>query len=186
MDNKKTSQYDFEHVKKSEYIALEKKHSRTLKELKRLKQRNMTGLGYERFRIYLEFESILEKIVFAKKNGEQFFRLDGFNIPTNDLRYETFLNQTYCVECGLKASFIAIERSDYHGGIFHLNLYSLQNGIEVLMTRDHILPKSQNGSEHIENMQTMCTHCNGKKGAIIRDKELKLLTPNCYKETINI
>ncbi len=49
MDNEKLSQHnqcDFEHVRKSVYIALEKKHSRTLKELKKLKQRNVTGLGY--------------------------------------------------------------------------------------------------------------------------------------------
>jgi 5-methylcytosine-specific restriction endonuclease McrA len=32
------------------------------------------------------------------------------------------------------------------------------------MTRDHIQPKSKGGPETLENMQTMCTRCNGKKG----------------------
>ena len=32
------------------------------------------------------------------------------------------------------------------------------------MTKDHILPKSRGGKNHISNMQTMCCRCNSKKG----------------------
>lgn len=44
-------------------------------------------------------------------------------------------------------------------------MYALnEHGHEVLMTRDHIIPRSRGGSEGLENMQTMCTKCNSKKG----------------------
>ena len=37
------------------------------------------------------------------------------------------------------------------------------NGDEVLMTVDHILPKSKGGPHHIDNFQPMCMPCNMKK-----------------------
>jgi hypothetical protein len=47
----------------------------------------------------------------------------------------------------------------------HFNLYAMENGIEVLMTKDHILPVSHGGPEHLCNLQTMCMTCNLLKGA---------------------
>ena len=47
---------------------------------------------------------------------------------------------------------------------FHLNLYGINNGEEVMMTKDHIVPKSKGGSNGLKNMQTMCTVCNEIKG----------------------
>ena len=43
------------------------------------------------------------------------------------------------------------------------------NGCEVhfpfkVMEVDHILPRSKGGSDHIENLQLLCTHCNKSKG----------------------
>jgi len=37
-------------------------------------------------------------------------------------------------------------------------------GREVLMTHDHIVPRSKGGKNHISNVQTMCAPCNSKKG----------------------
>lgn len=167
-------------VNKEQFLALEKKHKRALQEIKKLKKRNVTCLGYERFRMYLDIDKVLKIMVQAKNEGLEIINLDGFKIPTDDIRYETFLKQTRCVDCGINASFIAIERNHYLKGAFHLNMYALKNGKEILMTRDHILPKSQGGTEHIDNMQTMCTDCNNRKGNKLRDKERGLITPNCY------
>ncbi len=58
----------------------------------------------------------------------------------------------------------------------HLNLYHVQEEEEkgewknlakdgmVLMTKDHIIPRSKGGPTTLENLQTMCSICNGKKG----------------------
>jgi len=32
------------------------------------------------------------------------------------------------------------------------------------MEVDHILPRVQGGSDHYENLQLLCTHCNKSKG----------------------
>jgi 5-methylcytosine-specific restriction endonuclease McrA len=54
----------------------------------------------------------------------------------------------------------------------HLNLYGLHptHGSLVLMTQDHIRPKSRGGKDNIENLQTMCTICNRRKGNLLPDE----------------
>ena len=44
-------------------------------------------------------------------------------------------------------------------------LYAVnENGIEVLMTKDHIIPVSKGGKNILSNYQTMCELCNLEKG----------------------
>ena len=52
----------------------------------------------------------------------------------------------------------------------HLNLWALtkKDGL-VMMTQDHILPRSRGGSNGQHNLQTMCTQCNSAKGDTIPD-----------------
>ena len=48
---------------------------------------------------------------------------------------------------------------------FHLNLYAIdQDGNEIMMTKDHIIPVSKGGKDMLENYQTMCMKCNVAKG----------------------
>ena len=50
----------------------------------------------------------------------------------------------------------------------HLNLYHVgRRGHLLLMTQDHILPRSAGGSNQVYNLQTMCRECNQAKGATI-------------------
>jgi len=46
----------------------------------------------------------------------------------------------------------------------HFNLYGEENGRLVLMTKDHILAKSQGGQDELNNYATMCSTCNNLKG----------------------
>lgn len=91
--------------------------------------------------------------------------LKGDSIKMNSLRLQLFLTKgTICVSCGLAGSFFAKEKNPNDQG-FHLNLYALNSqGEEVLMTKDHIQPKSKGGKDLLENLQVMCKVCNKLKG----------------------
>lgn len=52
----------------------------------------------------------------------------------------------------------------------HFNLYAVQGRRLVLMTKDHIVPRSKGGTDDLTNLQTLCTNCNNRKG----DKDLTI------------
>lgn len=87
--------------------------------------------------------------------------VDGFNVYTKSLRYMTFYQKGLkCVCCGKEGTHFKLCGED-GSNRRHFNLYA-DDG--TLMTKDHIIPASKGGSDHIDNMQTMCTHCNKEKG----------------------
>ena len=90
--------------------------------------------------------------------------IDGHEVYTNSWRYKTFYNKgCNCVKCGRKGSYFKLESggSKEESNRRHFNLYSED---DVLMTKDHILPKSKGGKDTLENFQTMCCICNSNKG----------------------
>jgi len=93
--------------------------------------------------------------------------MDGDEIKLGSDRYECFkFKGLRCVTCGIVGTYFVKEMcaSQKHES-YHMNLYGTDpSGREVLMTKDHILPKSRGGLNHISNYQTMCTHCNSDKG----------------------
>ena len=69
-----------------------------------------------------------------------------------------------CVNCNIVGSFVALYKDD--AGAIHLDLYAKdENGNDILMTIDHIIPKSKGGKNHIDNLNPMCCKCNFKKGS---------------------
>ena len=90
--------------------------------------------------------------------------VDGYKVYSNSWRYKTFYHKgCNCVRCGRKGSYFKLdaENPKVESDRRHFNLYS-EDG--VLMTKDHILPKSKGGKNILENFQTMCFECNCKKG----------------------
>jgi 5-methylcytosine-specific restriction endonuclease McrA len=69
---------------------------------------------------------------------------------------------TSCIRCGRDGSYFSKERKEQDDH-FHLTLYINENGKEILMTKDHILPKDLGGSNEVSNLQPMCFSCNEKK-----------------------
>ena len=75
-------------------------------------------------------------------------------------RLQVFANKgTACVRCGIDGVYLL--SSVDPGGGHHVDLYTADF---VMMTVDHILPRSKGGANTLENYQPMCQHCNGRKG----------------------
>ena len=112
-----------------------------------------------------EVKTTLGDLVFQKKCKAQvdFF---GTRIKANSQRYQLFLSKgCTCVNCGIEGKYFARERTKEQKESYHLNLYALdENSEEVLMTKDHIIPKSKGGKNYLGNYQVMCVKCNVEKG----------------------
>lgn len=94
------------------------------------------------------------------------YTVDGtsYQVRMNSDRYFVFKENNTCVSCGLEGTkmILDINTGDQSP---HFNMYAEENGRLVLMTKDHILAKSQGGKDEISNYQTHCSCCNNLKGA---------------------
>jgi len=87
-----------------------------------------------------------------------------WSVKMNSHRYWTFRESLKCVVCGLEGTVMSLERGKSDTGQPHFNLYAvLPSGKRVLLTKDHIEPRSKGGQDAGPNFQTMCTVCNGLK-----------------------
>lgn len=67
-----------------------------------------------------------------------------------------------CACCGLKGTYFWLEHSGCRPP--HFNLYGInKNGNEVMLTADHIKPRSKGGKTEQANFQLLCKHCNKAK-----------------------
>lgn len=73
-----------------------------------------------------------------------------------------------CVRCGRVGVIWLLETTDVNRDVPHINLYAvdyrpnIKNPL-IIMTQDHVMPKSKGGSNKKNNIQTMCIHCNSWK-----------------------
>jgi 5-methylcytosine-specific restriction endonuclease McrA len=124
--------------------------------------------GYDRYPNCYGLSEILPHIG-NHTNGA--ILLDGDRVSTSSLRLRMFKKKGIdCVGCGVKGSFFVKERNLKTAQTndecrFHLNLYAIRkDGADILMTQDHIVPRSKGGANLMENLQLMCMKCNQKKG----------------------
>ena len=92
--------------------------------------------------------------------------INDVNVKISSQRYPVFKNNTKCVCCGLEASYLSIDKKkseNENTENYHLNMYGLKDGNEIMFTKDHIIPKSKGGKNHQSNYQTMCEICNYEK-----------------------
>lgn len=117
-----------------------------------------------------EVREVVKDVLFYKDKSYAKVELDGDIIKGNSQRYQTFFTKgTKCVCCGIEGKYFAKEKVSRDKS-YHLNLYAIdKNGKEVLMTKDHILPKSKGGQDHVDNYQPMCVRCNKAKGNNIEE-----------------
>ena len=131
--------------------------------------------------IYIEKWNIIRKDkkytineVLDKYGEKLLVNFNGDFISMDSHRYRNFkYTGTTCVKCGLEGLYFYKERF-YNDKTYHFNLYGInKRGEEELMTRDHIIPKSQGGLDKLKNSQTLCQTCNGKKGSMDNNKFMK-------------
>ena len=93
------------------------------------------------------------------------FVINGISYKVNMSyeKYIMFIKNKTCVCCGVKGEYMVLQKkpSDISP---HFNLYGLKNGKHVLMTKDHIIPKSKGGKNGFYNLRTMCEICNSVRG----------------------
>lgn len=118
---------------------------------------------YIRKEIY-DVESVLKHVEISTHKRE-IVLFDGDPIKMGSARYKLFkFKGCTCVSCGLIGTFFAKERPiKQESESFHFNLYGIKDGREVMMTKDHIYPKSKGGKNILENYQPMCKECNETK-----------------------
>ena len=98
---------------------------------------------------------------------------DGHMVSMCSQRYQLFaMKGTKCVICGIEGVFFGLERFVNKDVAlphkYHFNLYGLsEDGKEILMTKDHIMPRLHGGKSQLDNYQVMCTRCNSDKGCEI-------------------
>lgn len=81
-------------------------------------------------------------------------------------RYQTFvLKGTKCAKCGVEGKFFALEcHTANNSEKFHFNLYGIdKHGEEIMITKDHIIPRSKGGKNVLSNYQPLCIKCNQQK-----------------------
>ena len=91
---------------------------------------------------------------------------NGKLVRMTSSRYRMFkMKGLTCVSCGFEGTYFALEKhkaANYDK--FHFNCYGIdENGNERMITKDHIIPRSIGGPNHIGNYQPMCDVCNSKK-----------------------
>jgi len=111
--------------------------------------------------IYVHDELMNNSFPVGKK---WFFELDGDRMNADSQRYQLFETNTKCVVCGCEGEYYAKEKSG-NAKRYHLNLYAVVDGVEKMMTKDHILAKANGGKNIMSNYQTMCAQCNEEKGS---------------------
>ena len=95
----------------------------------------------------------------AIENNEKFVWIDNNKVNIRTLTLDTFFEYGFhCEHCSLVGEYFRLK-----DGI--LILYAVdENGEEVRMTKDHVIPLSKGGLNIIENLQPMCIRCNVEKG----------------------
>ena len=109
-----------------------------------------------------EWKKASQHVFFVRING----KTQPITVPMGSHRYQLFVAKgTTCVCCGTEGLYFALECNTVgNPSKFHLNLYGRDEcGKEIMMTKDHIVPRSKGGENRLSNYQPMCYRCNQKK-----------------------
>ena len=131
-------------------------------------------VGYRHIRSY-DPDAILEIVGPKTKMRKWIIEEVQHRIRFRSVRLQCFKRSKVCVGCGLEGTIMSLDvfKSKSKVASAHFNLYAIDSsGKTRLMTKDHIIPRSKGGKNHLDNMQTMCDRCNVAKGSRMEVEEL--------------
>lgn len=120
-------------------------------------------------------EEVIQFYNDAIAKGDRHSIIDGVVVRVTGQTLMTFAEKGYtCCECGLQGAYFALERHPGAKGKsagWFFNLYAInEEGEEIFMNKDHIIPRSRGGKNSIDNYNPMCVICNGKKSNRVEGK----------------
>lgn len=128
-----------------------------LSQVKRLRGRIKHLKSFEPDEIQMYFEVLKE----CYEEQAMIFNVDGedYSVKMHTKRFRLFRTNRTCVSCGLVGTKMILDLpTDARDA--HFNLYGEEDGELILMTQDHILPRSKGGTNEANNIQCMCVICN--------------------------
>jgi len=108
------------------------------------------------------YEDVISKISYKGKKVPFVVNEKTYHVKMGSQRYIVFKKQRSCYVCGLNGIKFTLETSDLKI-CPHFNLYGHEFSQDVLMTKDHIIPRSKGGKDIISNYNTVCVICNNLK-----------------------
>ncbi len=84
---------------------------------------------------------------------------DAYSVRASSTRLELLARSPKCVRCRIEGVLWILQAQD-EKTIPHLDLFAIRGNNFILMTQDHITPKSRGGRDHMSNLQVMCAPCN--------------------------
>lgn len=114
-----------------------------------------------------KISSKIEKLIYKQSKID--YKLNNES-ETRAKRILVFVKNKSCVSCGAEAKFVAFEENlktdnSPNNPKYILNIYAVtKEGHQVMLTQDHIIPRSIGGKSGLYNLQTMCERCNLQKG----------------------
>lgn len=85
-----------------------------------------------------------------------------YHVKMSGQRMSLLGRQQECACCGHTGVLFRLEEMGCRDA--HWNLYGAHKNGLILMTMDHIIPKSKGGQTNPKNLQLLCKHCNECKG----------------------
>jgi hypothetical protein len=118
--------------------------------------------------------------VLTKEKPDRLVRGVHVNPPSGKLLFEHLWDNGHmlrCWECNRLANCWIVEKGKNDRiGSPNLNLYSKgEDGSYMLMTRDHIIPRSYGGVDAVENLRMACSQCNSDRGNEINQLDMEFL-----------
>lgn len=121
------------------------------------------------------FETLAQKLKDDRLvRGRKVSRCSGYELFKAEHEAGRPLKCWHCDRVGTQ--FVVNKGQNDKLGSPTLDLFSSGEGdIAVLMTRDHIIPRSYGGGDMIENLRIGCSICNGARGNTLDEADLKFM-----------